>query len=304
MNHPSPVEWQIVGDTLCASGESPFWHPREERLYWMDASLKRIWRHHLPSGRAELWDLPRSITGLAPCRSGGLLIVMEDGIYHSAAWQDVPAPMASLPPSKTPRSLRGGRCDPWGRLWLVSQPTATGSLPQSGALHCLPARKTVRPALHEVRSGLPEGDGWAWSPDGRMMYWCMPHRQEVEQAGMSMPGSWPPELGMPMALANLKGHAGHPRSGAMDRAGRYWVAMTDGGSILCIDSRGKIADHIAAPTPGPTGLCFGGADMKTLFITTARAHRSASELSAYPRSGGVFAWRTESPGLPAPVYWD
>ncbi|MEN9887827.1 MAG: hypothetical protein RL758_2405, partial [Pseudomonadota bacterium] len=50
--------WTKVHDTLCAHGTSPFWHPHEERLYWLDAGVRRLWRLHPLSGAADHLDLP------------------------------------------------------------------------------------------------------------------------------------------------------------------------------------------------------------------------------------------------------
>lgn len=44
--------------------------------------------------------------------------------------------------------------------------------------------------------------------------------------------------------------------------------------------------------------------MRTLFVTSSRAHRSAEELATYPRSGGVFSLRLDAQGAPQAVYWD
>jgi sugar lactone lactonase YvrE len=44
--------------------------------------------------------------------------------------------------------------------------------------------------------------------------------------------------------------------------------------------------------------CFGGPDLQTLFVTTARHGRSAAELAQYPESGCVFSMRLDVPGLP------
>jgi len=122
MHHDSTPHWQNVGDTLCASGESPFWHAQEERLYWVDTLLKRVWRHHPASDRAEHWDFAEPVTGLAPCRSGGLLLVMGPDVLHAGGWHDVPTSLSSLPASRVPYRLQGGRCDPWGRFWVSSVP--------------------------------------------------------------------------------------------------------------------------------------------------------------------------------------
>ena len=53
------------------------------------------------------------------------------------------------------------------------------------------------------------------------------------------------------------------------------------------------------PTPAlcPTMPCFGGSDLKTLFITTARHGRSEAELEQYPGSGYVWAMRVDVAGL-------
>ena len=115
------AEWQVVSDVLCASGEAPFWSAREERLYWIDPPLKRAWRLHLPSGRAEHWGFASPITGLTPCRSGGFVLLLGDGLYHANTWLDVPTLLAPLPPIDADSLWRAGTCDPWGRLWLVAQ---------------------------------------------------------------------------------------------------------------------------------------------------------------------------------------
>lgn len=311
MHHDSTPQWQNVGDTLCASGESPFWHAQEERLYWLDSLLKRVWRHHPASGRVEHWDFPEPVTGLAPCRSGGLLLVMGDQILFAGSWQDAPTTLSSLPASRVPYRLQGGRCDPWGRFWVSSYPVGTESgldTGMTGTLYCLPTRRQARVELQAVRGAILDCHGWAWSPDGRFMVWCATHRHEVEQAGLSLPGSWPPALGLPMTLIRFSpddvARLGTPRSGAMDKLGRYWVAMADGGRVLCIDDRGQVSIEVRTPSFNPTGLCFGGPDMRTLFVTSSRAHRSAEELAAYPRSGGIFSLRLDVQGAPQPVYWD
>jgi sugar lactone lactonase YvrE len=50
--------------------------------------------------------------------------------------------------------------------------------------------------------------------------------------------------------------------------------------------------------------CFGGEDLKTLYLTTARHGRSAAELVQFPDSGAVFFTRVEVPGLPVNFFAD
>lgn len=311
MSAASTPSWQPIGETLCASGEAPFWHAREERLYWIDVPLQRLWRWHQPSGRTEHWDLPEPVTGMAPCRSGGLLLVMANGVHHAAGWTDTPMPLASVPGDQAGHALRGGRCDPWGRFWLLRHAAPTDTPSRGGTLYCLHARATPHPPIVSVRRGMADVLGWTSSPDGRTFVWCNPQAQEIEQATLSHPGRWPPELGMPITLARFdRARPGvpealdRPSGGAMDQAGRYWAAIAGKGRVVCIDPQGQTVFDLAVPALQPSGLCFGGPDMRTLFLTTARTLRTDEELARYPRCGGVFALAVDTPGLPTPVYWD
>ena len=53
------------------------------------------------------------------------------------------------------------------------------------------------------------------------------------------------------------------------------------------------------PVVCPTMPCFGGPDLKTLYVTSARDKRPAEELARFPWSGCVLQMRVEVPGLPA-----
>jgi len=315
MQDGTGAAWQIASDALCAAGQAPFWHAREERLYWIDPPLKRVWRLHLPSGRSERWDLPHPVTGLAPCRSGGLLLLLPDGLYHCGGWMDVPRLLTPLPGRAELQLWRGGRCDPWGRYWLLSH-SLPGERAPSGTLYCLRARSEVQPALERVRYGVGDGLDLSCTPDGRSIAWCDGGHNEVVQAALSQPGQWPPELASPMPLARFArpkpstepgsapAHPGRPRCGVFDQQGNYWVALSGSGRLLCLDANGQTLASIATPALRPSGLCFGGIDRCTLFLCTSRAGCSPEELARYPQSGAVFALRLPKPGMPAAPYWD
>ena len=56
------------------------------------------------------------------------------------------------------------------------------------------------------------------------------------------------------------------------------------------------------PAKCPTMCAFGGADLRTLFVTSARQQRPDDELVRLPHSGGVFAMRVDVPGLHEPCF--
>ena len=51
--------------------------------------------------------------------------------------------------------------------------------------------------------------------------------------------------------------------------------------------QGELLEEIPLPVRCPTMVCFGGADMKTLFITTTRENMEGEELAQYPLSGAI-----------------
>ncbi len=50
----------------------------------------------------------------------------------------------------------------------------------------------------------------------------------------------------------------------------------------------------------PTSCAFGDADLRTLYVTTARQRLDDSQLRAEPDAGALFAIRTDVGGLPEP----
>ena len=91
---------------------------------------------------------------------------------------------------------------------------------------------------------------------------------------------------------------------AVDTQGNYYVAMFEGARLLKLSASGELLTEFAVPAQCPTMPCFGGPDLKTLYLTTARANRSAQELQIYPDSGCVFSLRVEVPGLPVNFFKD
>jgi sugar lactone lactonase YvrE len=59
-----------------------------------------------------------------------------------------------------------------------------------------------------------------------------------------------------------------------------------------------LLEQIPVPVLQPSSCAFGGKDMNTLYVTSARKGMSESELKKYPLSGGVFKLETNIEGMP------
>lgn len=310
--------WVRVTEPLSVWGASPVWRGIEDRLYWVDPGLQRVSRLHLPTARVEHWNLPQPASALAPCRQGGWLLVLPDGIHHATQWQMPLTRLASAPFDTRLQRFGGAACDPWGRLWIGCLDDVDTVGGAEAALYCLRARDRQRPELALARSGVGPVHALTFTADGSQLLCASPTRGLLQRLPLLSAGRWPVELGMAQPLwraapqppqwrfedALGRDWGGRPAALALDSAGRCWVAMHEGGRVLCLGPGGQTVAELPLPAQCPTGLCFGGRDLRTLFVTTARQHRSAAELAHYPASGAVFARTLPVAGLPAPVYWD
>jgi len=74
--------------------------------------------------------------------------------------------------------------------------------------------------------------------------------------------------------------------------------MFEGQRLLRLSPAGELLREVRLPVRCATMPCFGGADLKTIYITTSREKRPAAELMAQPMAGCVLALDVDVPGLP------
>ena len=101
----------------------------------------------------------------------------------------------------------------------------------------------------------------------------------------------------------LEAGDGHPDGMTTDAAGRLWIAHWGGACVTCHDpaTAAELA-RIALPTAHITNVAFGGPDMTTLFITSARHELSDAQLAAQPLAGALFAVETDAVGVAANLF--
>ncbi|MDD2880036.1 MAG: SMP-30/gluconolactonase/LRE family protein [Rhodoferax sp.] len=317
----SPEVWQTVTPHVCALGESPFWHPHEQMLYWVDISGKQILRANIYMGTVDTWDMPSEPGCMAPAASGGLVLALRDGVFRAPGWGGPLTRIATLDYDPAVMRANDGKCDALGRFW-VGTIDETRTLHNAG-LYCVDARagcQTGAPAVTckiSPTSGMTTANGLAFSPDNRTLYWANTPSHTVwawdhdltsntmtaqrEFASFKpKPADWLPTP----ADANNGGYRGRPDGAAVDVQGNYWVAMFEGRRVCQFAPDGTLLAEFSVPLQCPTMPCFGGEDLKTLYITSARHHRSPAELAAFPLSGQVLSMRVDVAGLPVNFFVD
>ena len=292
----STFEFSPLPVPASIGGESPFWHPREQALYWVDIPGHKLNRVATVTEKHDQWSFPSDVCSIAPRPDGGVLMARRDGLFHvdTATGES----QRILAPPYDPRKLRfnDGKADPQGRFWVGT--IHDERLPK-GSLYCLTPH-----SLDRLVDDVANSNGLAWSPDGATMYWTDTKLSTVfafdfdPQAGnlsrRRVFASFPPKLdGAP-----LDTYGGRPDGGAVDSQGCYWAACFEGQRLARFAPDGELVQSIPLPVRCPTMPCFGGDDLRTLYVTTSREKRPEAELAAQPWAGQVLQCRVDVPGLP------
>jgi sugar lactone lactonase YvrE len=280
-------------------GESPLWHPVEQVLYWCDIPGHALNRFDPKSGEHQQWPFDTDVACCAPLMEGGLLLALRTGLVRFDPATGDARPLLKKPPydPETER-FNDGKADPQGRLWVgtIYEPRD----PPRAALYRYSAGK-----LDKMADGITVSNGLAWSPDAHTLYWADTKAHTVfafdfERAGGAISNRRVfAQFPVKTPAQDLAAYGGRPDGAAMDSEGGYWIAMFEGARVLRLDAQGRVTREVKLPVRCPTMPCFGGADLKTLYITTARENRPAEELAREPLAGCVLQMRVDVPGLPA-----
>jgi len=310
--------WQALTTTFCGLGESPFWHPSERSLYWIDIPGRAVLRTRGEIGTApvvERWTLPADPGCIAPARRGGLVIALRDGIYRATEWGGALQRMTPADYDQATTRFNDGKCDALGRFWAgtLFEPKDQ----RIATLYCLDARARSQghaPVVTRMASDAVTANGLAFAPDRRTMYWAdtashvvrawdwtaepntLSHPRVFQQFDFK-PEGWTAEAAHYQPDA-FPAYEGRPDGATIDGAGNYWVAMFEGAQLLCFAPTGERLAALPLPVQCPTMPCFGGDDMRTLFVTSARQGRPAAELERLPASGAVISMHVDTPGSP------
>ncbi|MCY4756110.1 SMP-30/gluconolactonase/LRE family protein [Pelomonas aquatica] len=285
---------QPLGAHRCLLGESPLWHPTEQCLYAVDIPGRQVLRWREGADMPDMWPQDAEPGCIAARAGGGLLVARRDGLWAldtSTGAQH----LVSAPPYDPARlRFNDGKVDPAGRLWVGS---ISDAREPEAALYRFDGG-----AFAAQVPGLTTSNGLAWSPDGRRMHWSDTKAHRIYVADFDVATG---TLSSPRVCAEFKprtpgeAYGGRPDGAAMDAEGHYWAAMFEGGCVLRIAPGGDVVRRIDLPVTCPTMPTFGGADGRTLFVTTAREKRPAEELAREPLAGAVLQLRVDVPGLPA-----
>lgn len=272
-------------------GEGPLWHAAEQRLYFVDIKGRAIHRCAADGSARRSWPAPRQVGFVQPLAvdsGGGLVAGLQGGLHRFVPARGSFELLRAIEPGRPGNRLNDACVDGAGRLWFGSMDDAEAA--PSGSLYSLSGDGEL--SAHD--SGIAITNGPCTSPDGRTLY----HTDTLARAVHAF------DLGADGRLGNKRLHitlegSGWPDGSTVDAEGCLWVAVFGGWRVDRYSPRGERLSQVGLPCANVTKIAFGGADLRSVFVTTACKGLSAAERAAQPQAGGLFGFRSLVPGLPA-----
>lgn len=275
-----------VGASL---GEGPVWDERHQRLLFVDIVGRRV-HWFSPEPYDHVWFATAASPGaVGLCQDGRLVIALHDRFVLCGPDGEGSAPAGEFRADGELVMFNDGKPDPWGRF-VAGTKHIEESGPQ-GSLYMLSSGGSVTTLLE----GVTISNGLAWSADRKTFYYIDTPTQLVEAFDVQAESGALTRRRQVAAVPD-----GYPDGMAIDEEGHLWVAIWDGQRVDRYAPSGERALSISVPEGGRvSSVAFGGPDLSTLYITTARAGMSEEELARAPHAGDLFAFEAPVSGPPA-----
>ncbi len=239
-------------------GEGPRWDDRAQHLLWVDINGRalHLWDPARDEDRAIALD--NRPGAAAPMADGRVLVALADRLV-ALDLEDESLETLCLVPHGADMRLNDGACDPAGRFWVGSMELAES--PDRAALY-----RFSDGALDLILDRVSVSNGLGWSPDARLMYYVDSPTQRVDVFDFDL------DTGTSTGrrpFVEIETEAGIPDGLAVDDEGCIWVALWGGFAIRRYTPDGRLDRAVDVPAEHVTACAFGGADRRSLFITTA-----------------------------------
>jgi len=283
---------ELFIDCRCELGEGPFWNRFNDRLYWFDILNNTLLSADASGEILERFTFDDRATAAAMIDANRLAVATAGALVELDLDLGTKRFIASLEADKVGNRPNDSRVHPAGGFWIGTMSRKGDDGPEMGAVY---QYRDGQVELLFDRITIP--NSICFSPDGRTAYFTDTPTKRILKRSID------PATGRPIGEWSLFAEVdrGFPDGSVVDSEGYLWNARWEGHCVVRHAPDGSIDRIVEVPTSRVTCPAFGGPDLKTLYITTAREHMSAEELAADVHAGGIFALEVDVPGLSEPL---
>ncbi|MBT8152353.1 SMP-30/gluconolactonase/LRE family protein [Epibacterium ulvae] len=262
-------------------GEGLLWDEHRGLVWWVDIAKEALHSYDPATQHAKRVAMPYLISALALDQNGDLLIATKYGLGRVDPENGTIVLLHDPEPDAAGNRLNDMLAGPDGALWIGTM--SEGAKGPTGALY-----RYADGQPKTMMTGCTISNGLASSPDGTRLYFVdsVPGILHVYEDDI-----W-------QVLRRFDTSTGKPDGLTVDADGTLWIAICDRGQVIGMTPEGEITTRIDLPCEIVTNCTFGGADLKTLFVTTGTFSMTDQEKAANPAAGGLFTIEMGVAGLP------
>ncbi len=275
-------------------GEGVIWDHRQLHLLWVDIVGKALQVYDPATKEIRLFNLGQRVGAVVPTPDGNAVVAMQNGIYRfdleTGDTTLIADPEKHLPGNR----MNDGKCGPGGRLWVGSMHLEE----KAGAASLY--RIDPSGAAKQMLDGITISNGLAWSHDHQTMYYIDTPDSNVKAFDYDKATG---DITNERIAITIPDSLGFPDGMTIDAEGMLWIALWAGEAVgRWNPDTGKLLAKIKVPAYNVTSCAFGGENLDTLFITSARIGMTDEQLEQFPQAGSVFAAVPGVKGV-APYYF-
>ncbi|MEY2663999.1 MAG: hypothetical protein RIR35_807 [Actinomycetota bacterium] len=252
------IKVDVAAKSNCILGEGPAWNEALGHFHFVDIFGKLVLTYSPESNQLSSFALQQAPGAVIPDSNGGLILPLEDGIYHAELDGTGLKLLHSIEAEIKGNRMNDAKCDSKGVLFAGTMgdgSSATGSL-----------YRVTSSGFKKVRGDVTISNGLAWSPSGKKMYYIDSILQGVLVADYDPDSS---NVGEFKEFIKFPANYGIPDGMCSDLEGGIWVAYFGGGAVRRFDENGKETHQVQMPVSQITSCAFRGAGSTELYITTA-----------------------------------
>ena len=279
---------EILLDETFTLAECPNWDARNNRLYWTDILNCKLHALDVASGQRRVWEFDSELGCFGLTDAGRIIVALRKDILFLDPETDERVALCRIEDGIKSRT-NDGKIGPDGAFWVGTMDDNPDKLPVASLY-----RITPDGVIDQKATGFKISNGIAWSPDGAQMYHSDSRGPWVNRWDFDVASG---DISNCTRFLDLDDTLGRPDGAAVDMDGCYWSAGVSAGNLNRFAPDGTLLLSIPMPMPNPTMPCFGGPDMKTLYVTSHQEGYSAEKRAEFHHAGKLVSLRVEVPGV-------
>ena len=244
---------EVYDDRQCLLGEGPLWHPLRGELFWFDIISKKL------ISKTQEWVFDEHVSAAGWIDVDRLLIASETALFTFDLRDGSRVHVVDLDAENPVTRSNDGRADPQGGFWIGTM--GKSAEPNAGAIF-----RYYRGEVRMLFGNITISNSICFAPNGDRVYFTDTRLQKILAMALDAEG-WP--TGVPAVFVDLSGDGLNPDGSIVDAEGCLWNAQWGARRVARYSNDGVFLSAVDVAAKQASCPAFGGADLTTLFVTSA-----------------------------------